>query len=68
MFRNKTDSLAGKVIWIIGASSGIGEHTAYALANAGCKLILSARRTDSLLKVKENCLTGILNISLKLLF
>ncbi|XP_051163623.1 dehydrogenase/reductase SDR family member 7 [Leptopilina boulardi] len=54
-FGKPKDSLAGKVIWIIGASSGIGEHTAYALANAGCKLIISARRTDLLQKVKEKC-------------
>ncbi|XP_043480542.1 dehydrogenase/reductase SDR family member 7 [Leptopilina heterotoma] len=52
------DSLAGKVVWIIGASSGIGENTAYALANSGCKLILSARRTDLLETVKKNCLAG----------
>ncbi|XP_033221333.1 dehydrogenase/reductase SDR family member 7-like [Belonocnema kinseyi] len=55
-FGKPADSLAGKVIWIIGASSGIGEHTAYELANAGCKLVLSARRDDLLQKVKENCL------------
>ena len=42
-----------KVIWITGASSGIGEGLAYALSHKNCKLILSARRTDELLRVKN---------------
>lgn len=46
---------AGKVIWITGASSGIGEAFAYALANRGARLILSARRKDELARVKGNC-------------
>jgi short-subunit dehydrogenase len=47
--------LTNKVIWITGASSGIGEALAYALARKGTKLILSARRKEELERVKGNC-------------
>ncbi|XP_063427122.1 dehydrogenase/reductase SDR family member 7-like [Mytilus trossulus] len=49
-------SLKGKVVWITGASSGIGEELAYKLSSVGCKLILSARREDRLKQVKDLCL------------
>ena len=48
-------SLRGKVVWITGASSGIGEHLAYRLAKCGCKLVLSSRRKEQLERVKEKC-------------
>lgn len=48
-------SLKGKVIWLTGASSGIGEALVYALAKENVKLILSARRTEELERVKGNC-------------
>ncbi len=44
-----------KVIWITGASSGIGEALAYALNKKGARLILSSRRIEELERVKENC-------------
>lgn len=43
----------GKVIWITGASSGIGEALAEALAAQGALLILSGRRTDALQAVAD---------------
>ncbi|CAH1975117.1 unnamed protein product [Acanthoscelides obtectus] len=48
--------LKGKVVFITGASSGIGEFTAYALAKFGVKLALAARRPNELLRVKRKCL------------
>lgn len=48
--------LKGLVVWITGASSGIGEELAYQLARCGSRLILSARRTDELNRVKLHCL------------
>lgn len=44
-----------KVIWITGASSGIGEELAYQLAAKGAVLILSARSVDKLNEVKAAC-------------
>ncbi|MEK6781407.1 MAG: SDR family oxidoreductase [Bacteroidota bacterium] len=48
--------LQNKVIWLTGASSGIGEALAYELARKGAKLILSARRKDELDRVRGNCI------------
>ena len=38
----------GKSVWLVGASSGIGEATAAALHAAGARLFVSARSADSL--------------------
>ena len=46
-------SLAGKVVWITGASSGIGEAVAKSCARRGAKLVLSARREDELARVRD---------------
>ena len=47
-----------KVVWITGASSGIGEALAYAFHREGANLILSARRLAELERVKNNNLIG----------
>ncbi|CAL4984754.1 unnamed protein product [Urochloa decumbens] len=47
----------GKVVWITGASRGIGEVLAMQFANLGAKLILSARNKDGLERVKQNILS-----------
>ncbi len=44
-----------KVIWITGASSGIGEALVKAFADEGAKIILSARRIEELERVKHKC-------------
>ena len=48
-----THPLAGKVVIITGASSGIGAATARALAPLGCKLTLAARSTAKLRALAE---------------
>ncbi|GAF04478.1 SDR family oxidoreductase [Saccharicrinis fermentans] len=48
--------LKDKVVWITGASSGIGEELAYALAREGARLVLTARNKAQIEKVKSKCL------------
>ena len=54
--------LKGKVIWITGASSGIGEELAYQLARCGAKLVLSARRKEELKRVADKCARELISI------
>ncbi len=44
-----------KVVWITGASSGIGEGLAKAWARSGARLVLSARREPELERVAFGC-------------
>lgn len=47
--------MKNKVIWITGASSGIGEALAYLFSQMDARLILSARNRDELYRVKSSC-------------
>ncbi len=47
--------ITDKVIWITGASSGIGEALAYQLNKAGNTLILSSRNEKELARVRDAC-------------
>lgn len=49
--RVNPSSFKGKIIWITGASSGIGAELARQLAGYGAKLILTSRREDALLNL-----------------
>ncbi len=46
-------SLKGKVVLITGASAGIGEAAAARFAEAGCRIILIARRMQKLEDTKK---------------
>ncbi|GIY72118.1 hypothetical protein CDAR_94411 [Caerostris darwini] len=55
-FGKPVSDYAGKVVWITGASTGLGEAMAYELASVGAKLILTARSKDLLQNVKDECI------------
>ena len=50
-------SFLNQVIWITGASSGIGKELAILLSKESCNLILSSRNKESLELVKRECAT-----------
>lgn len=47
--------LADKVVWVTGASAGIGEAVALEAAERGARLVLSARREAELQRVRAAC-------------
>jgi short-subunit dehydrogenase len=52
---NQAKRFKDQVVWITGASSGIGEAFAYAFRREGAKLILSSRHAAALERVRDNC-------------
>ncbi|WP_420237324.1 SDR family NAD(P)-dependent oxidoreductase [Telmatobacter bradus] len=51
-------SLKGKIVFITGASGGIGAATALAFAREGARLLLAARRADKLAEVASAALAA----------
>jgi dehydrogenase/reductase SDR family protein 7 len=49
---------SGKVVWIVGASSGIGASLAVDFARDGANVIISARREAQLKEVAANCMAA----------
>lgn len=49
------ERFSGKVVWITGASSGIGEALARAFSQEGARVVLSARRESELRRVAASC-------------
>jgi dehydrogenase/reductase SDR family member 7B len=59
---NKKDMFTGKVVWVTGASSGIGEALVYEFAERGAKVIISSNDLPGLERVKRasSCKSGII--------
>ena len=53
----KTNNFNGKICWITGASSGIGEALAKSLSKQGASIVITARSETNLNKVKAECAT-----------
>ncbi len=54
-FSKAAGDFDGKVVWITGASSGIGASLARDLAGRGARVVISARRTEQLNEVAVSC-------------
>jgi NADP-dependent 3-hydroxy acid dehydrogenase YdfG len=54
--RKEKINLEGKIVFITGASSGIGAATALAFADEGARLLLAARRTPKLRETADEAL------------
>jgi len=55
-YNNNMKDLKGKVVWITGASSGIGRELSIAFAKEGAFPVLTARNIENLNQVKKCCL------------
>jgi NADP-dependent 3-hydroxy acid dehydrogenase YdfG len=58
MKQKRIDSFVNQRIWVIGASSGIGEACAKAFMNAGAKVALSSRRAERLNTLAQSAEPG----------
>jgi dehydrogenase/reductase SDR family protein 7 len=52
----KVENIKNKVVWVTGASSGLGEVMTYELIKHGARVVISARRKEQLERVKKACL------------
>lgn len=53
---NQAIDFSNAVVWITGASSGIGAALATQLAGRGCSLVLSSRDSAALSRVRDTCI------------
>ena len=53
MKMNRRAAIAGKIVIVTGASSGIGESTAREFAQAGAITVLAARRAERLTRLQK---------------
>ncbi|CAD5367031.1 Oxidoreductase, short-chain dehydrogenase/reductase family [Rubrivivax sp. A210] len=51
----RIDTWAGRLAWIVGASTGIGRATALALHRRGARVAVSARDADALQRLARGC-------------
>ena len=51
---SKGNFFQGKVVWLTGASSGIGKELSIQLSRLGAKLILSSRKEELLIELRAN--------------
>lgn len=56
--KSAAEQFKGKVIWITGASSGIGEALCRVFAGVGARLVLSARNETELERVRDECIAA----------